>query len=94
MATTKWSGEVTKKSDSLDLEEGVFTWNDPERIARSLKDSAEDSSRKKTSAFNSAMSMISFYINRAGNNLSPERKQTLNQAKVKLRELYDKPAKK
>src|SRR3989344_1544899 len=63
-----WSGEVTKKSIALDLEEGVFTWKDPRKIAASLKKSAEDSTRRKGTPFQSAMSMLNFYINRAGKN--------------------------
>ena len=62
-----WSGYVTKYSDALDLEEGVFTWDDPRKIARSLKRSAEASGRRKSAPFQSAMSMLNFYINRAGN---------------------------
>lgn len=80
-----WSGEVSKHSFALDLEEGVFTWDDPKRIARSLKESAENSLRRKAPPFQSAMSMLNFYINRAGKNLNPERKKILEQAKVELR---------
>ena len=79
---------MTKHSNALDLEKGVFTWDDPQRIALSLKKSAEKSKRRKASAFNSAMSMLCFYINRAGKNLNPETKQILEQAKTKLRELF------
>jgi hypothetical protein len=84
----KWSGEVTKNSIALDLEEGVFTWGDPKRIAKSLKKSAEDSVRRKTSPFQSAMSMLNFYINRAGKNLPVQRRKILESAKVELRKLF------
>lgn len=84
-----WSGYVTKHSFALDLEEGVFTWDDPKKIAISLKSSAEDSIRRKTTPFQSAMSMLNFYINRAGKNLNPTRKKILEQAKVELRELFN-----
>lgn len=83
-----WSKKVTQTSIALDLEEGVFTWKDPRRIAVSLKKSAEDSFRRKASPFQSAMSMLNFYINRAGKNLPTERKKVLNQAKVELRKLF------
>ena len=83
-----WSGYVTKHSFALDLEEGVFTWNDPKRIAASLKRSAEESLRRKTTPFQSAMSMLNFYINRAGKNLPDKRKKVLEQAKVELRKLF------
>ena len=89
-ATRKWSGEVTKHSDALDLEENVFKLNSPEQIARSLKRSAERSRRRKSSPYRSAMSMLTFYINRAGRNLSEGRLRKLEAAKDKLRELFDK----
>ena len=80
-----WSSEVTKNSFALDLEEGVFTWDDPEKIALSLLKSAENSMRRKAKTpYQSAMSMLNFYINRAGKNLKPERKRVLEQAKDKL----------
>ena len=86
--TTKyWSGEVTKHSNALDLDKGVFTWSDPKKIARSLLKSAEQSSRKKATASRSAMSMLTFYINRAGHNLAATRRKTLEQAKDELRKL-------
>ena len=84
-----WSGKVTKSSFALDLEEGVFTWSDPKKIASSLKRSAEQSARRKVTPFMSAMSMLNFYINRAGKNLRPERKKVLEQAKVELRKLLN-----
>ena len=83
-----WSGEVTKHSIALDLEEGVFTWNDPKKIALSLKKSAEESFRKKAGPFQSAMSMLNFYINRAGKNLPASRRKLLEQAKVELRKAF------
>jgi hypothetical protein len=85
---TKWSAEVTANSDALDLEPKVFEKESAEEIARSLKRSAEASDRRKSGAFRSAMSMLTFYINRAGRSLSPERKRTLEAAKEKLRELF------
>jgi hypothetical protein len=85
-----WSGEVTKHSIALDLEEGVFTWDDPKKIAKSLKHSADVSTRRKAAPFQSAMSMLNFYINRAGKNLKPEKKKILEQAKVELRKLFGK----
>lgn len=84
----QWSARVTQKSDALDLEEGVFTWRDPRRIARSLKASADASNRRKSAPFTSAMSMLVFYINRAGNKLDPEQKAILEAAKTELRKLY------
>jgi len=84
-----WSAGVTKHSNALDLESGVFTWSDPKRIARSLKKSADASSRRKTSARQSAMSMLNFYENRAGKNLGVKQKKTLEQAKEELRALFD-----
>jgi hypothetical protein len=84
-----WSGEVTQHSNALDLEEGVFTWNDPKRIAQSLKKSAETSSRRKSSPRQSAMSMLNFYLNRAGKNLGAQQRKTLNQAKKELSALYE-----
>lgn len=84
----KWSAEVTRKSDALDLEPGVFESDDPERIAQSLKRSAERSDRRKSAPFRSAMSMLTFYINRAGKNLSAGQRRTLEAAKDKLREAF------
>lgn len=88
----RWSGAVTRHSDALDLDKGVFTWRDPKRIARSLKASAEHSRRRKSGAFRSAMSMLTFYLNRGGRNLPATRKKILNQAKVELRRLYGREA--
>jgi hypothetical protein len=86
----KWSREVTEHSDALDLERDVFTLRDPKRIAASLKRSAEASHRRKASPFRSAMSMLTFYINRAGSGLEPRQKRVLEQAKDELRALYRK----
>lgn len=79
---------MTEHSDALDLEPGVFTWDDPARIARSLRDSAEASTRRRSSPFRSAMSMLTFYENRAGNHLDSERRAVLDRAKHELRRLY------
>ena len=83
-----WSARATRESNALDLEEGVFTWQDPKRIAQSLKQSADNSSRRKALPFRSAMSMLTFYINRAGKNLDKNQKRILEQAKNELRALY------
>lgn len=85
-----WSGRVTKESNALDLDSGVFTWDDPRKIARSLKKSAEESGRRKASPFQSAMSMLNFHINRAGTNLPAGRRKVLQQAKEELRALFGK----
>lgn len=87
-ATAKWSGEVTRHSNALDLEQGVFTWNNPAKIAASLKQSAEASHRRKSSPYQSAMSMLNFYINRAGKNLSAAQVEVLKQAKDELRKQF------
>ena len=83
-----WSGRVTSESDALDLEGGVFKLKDPKRIAQSLKLSAEKSRRRKTEPYRSALSMLVFYINRAGKNLPASRRRTLEQAKVELRKQF------
>jgi Protein of unknown function (DUF3175) len=85
-----WSGEVTRNSNALDLEPGVFTWSDPKRIAASLARSARQSNRRKGSPSQSAMSMLNFYINRAGSNLGAEQKKTLEKAKDELRAISEK----
>ncbi|MGH9327043.1 MAG: DUF3175 domain-containing protein [Terriglobia bacterium] len=85
-----WSGEVTRTSNALDLDPGVFTWTDPKRIAKSLSQSAERSSRRKGTPLQSAMSMLNFYINRAGGNLKPEQNRTLERAKEELRRVFEK----
>ena len=84
----RWSRHVTENSDALDLDEGVFSRDDPRSIARSLKRSADRSRRRKSDPFRSAMSMLSFYINRAGKNLSKTRRARLEAAKDELRNLY------
>lgn len=84
----KWSARVMSESDALDLEEGVFKARSARQVALSLKRSAENSHRRKSAPFRSAMSMLNFEINRAGKNLPAERKRVLNQAKVELRKLF------
>ena len=86
----KWSGDVTATSDALDLKEGVFKSNDPKAIARSLKTSAEKSRRRKASPFRSALSMLTFYINRGGRNLSARRRAILEKSKDELRAAFGK----
>jgi hypothetical protein len=86
----KWSRRVMQTSDALDLESGVFKSKDPRKIARSLKRSAEKSNRRKGTPFQSAMSMLNFYINRAGKQLTTKEKQPLEKAKKELRELFGK----
>jgi hypothetical protein len=86
----RWSQRVTQTSNALDLDSGVFSWSDPQRIAASLKHSAEASSRRKGSPLQSAMSMLNFYINRAGGKLPAKQKRVLNQAKDELRKLFEK----
>jgi hypothetical protein len=90
-APRKWSAHVTETSDALDLEKDVFKSGDPEQVAESLKRSAERSRRRKSSPFRSALSMLTFYINRAGDNLSAERRRTLGAAKDRLRRLFGRP---
>ena len=84
----RWSQRVTRTSDALDLESGVFRRRSPRAIARSLARSAEASGRRKSPPFRSAMSMLTFYVNRAGRSLSARDKKTLTQAKQELRKLY------
>jgi len=94
MATNKrkrWSQRVTQTSNALDLDQGVFSKDDPRRIARSLKRSADRSKRRKSAPFRSAVSMLTFYINRAGKQLSKARRNRLEAAKEELRTLYGKP---
>lgn len=99
MATTKssrapgkrrrrWSREVTRRSDALDLQRGVFLQTDPRRVALSLKRSAEASTRRKGTPYQSAMSMLTFYLNRAGKNVSVKQRRVLGRAKAELRELF------
>ena len=84
----KWSAKVTRESNALDLEEEIFTWKNPRRIALSLKRSADVSRRRKSSPFRSAMSMLVFYMNRAGSNLDSDQEKILEAAKTELRKLY------
>jgi hypothetical protein len=88
----KWSQDVTEHSDALDLEQHIFESGDPAKIARSLKRSAEQSHRRKGSPYQSAMSMLTFYINRAGKNLPAKRKKVLEDAKDELREAFGREA--
>lgn len=90
----KWSAKVTQTSNALDLKENIFESNDSREIARSLKKSAEQSARKKGGPFRSAMSMLTFYINRAGKNLESSQKEVLEDAKDELRIAFDKEPKK
>jgi hypothetical protein len=84
----RWSAQVTKHSDALDLESDVFKRKDPHRIALSLKRSAERSKRRKGTPYQSAMSMLNFYINRAGKNLPEKQKRILERAKDELRDVF------
>ena len=88
MPAKKWSQGVTERSDALDLEDKVFTLDDPAEIAASLKRSAEHSKRRKGTPFQSAMSMLTFYINRAGKDLPKDRRDTLERAKDELRKAF------
>ena len=88
MAQRKWSQDVTEHSDALDLEEGVFTRDDPAEVAASHKRSAEKSERRKSDPYRSAMSMLTFYINCAGKDLEPKQKKVLEQAKDELRKAF------
>lgn len=90
MAKDKWSGPVTRHSNALDLKAGVFTWRDPHKIAMSLKQSAERSARRKGTPYQSAMSMLNFYINRAGSSLPKEQLKTLEAAKKELGRVFGK----
>jgi hypothetical protein len=84
----RWSQQVTEHSDALDLKPGVFALRDPKQIAASLKRSAESSSRRKTSAYRSALSMLTFYINRAGKTLPQAQRSRLERAKEELRRQF------
>jgi hypothetical protein len=88
MAARKWSQDVTEHSDALDLQRDVFTLDDPKAIAASLKRSAEHSKRRKGTPFQSAMSMLTFYINRAGDGLDAKQRKVLERAKDSLREAF------
>jgi translation initiation factor 2 alpha subunit (eIF-2alpha) len=87
-SSKRWSAKVTKHSDALDLERSVFKSEDPHKIALSLKRSAQTSKRRKATPYQSAMSMLNFYINRAGKNLPQKEKQILERAKDELREVF------
>lgn len=86
-----WSQRVTQTSNALELEPGVFTWDDPLAIALSLKASAERSTRRKATPFAAAMAMLNFYINRAGRQLPEQRRACLEAAKDELRALFGRP---
>ncbi len=90
----KWSQDVTENSDAMDLKAGVFKQGSAKKIAQSLKQSAAESDRRKSSPFRSAMSMLTFYINRAGDQLSKSRRNTLEKAKDELRKDFGKEQKK
>jgi Protein of unknown function (DUF3175) len=87
-SSSRWSGDVTEHSDALNVEPDIFKAADPDTIAKSLKHSAEVSSKRKSSPYRSAMSMLTFYINRGGKNLSERRRRTLEQAKTSLRRMF------
>lgn len=91
MPKKRWSQRVTRESDALDLDPGVFTLSDPRRIARSLKRSAERSERRRSDPYRSAMSMLTFYINRAGTQLPKTTLARLEAAKDELRDLFGRP---
>jgi hypothetical protein len=87
--TRRWSARVTRTSDALDLEGGVFTQRSPKKIAASLKRSAMRSRRRKSNAYRSALSMLTFYLNRAGKKLPADRRKTLQRAKAELRKQFE-----
>src|SRR5437762_366575 len=87
----RWSQQVTRTSNALDLDAGVFSQSDPRAIARSLKRSADRSRRRKSEPFRSAMSMLNLYINRAGKQISSQQRKKLERAKDELRDLYGRP---
>ena len=93
MTKRKWSQDVTEHSDALDLNDGIFKEDDPKAIALALKRSAEHSHRRKGTPLQSAMGMLTFYINRAGDNLSAKRRGVLKQAKDELRMAFQKKEK-
>ncbi|KIO78690.1 hypothetical protein TH53_02015 [Pedobacter lusitanus] len=92
--TDKWSSDVTQNSNALDLKENIFESKNAKKIAESLKQSAEESDRRKSSPYRSAMSMLTFYINRAGKNLDPDQKKVLENAKEELRKVFGREPKK
>lgn len=87
----RWSQQVARTSSALSLEPGVFSWDDPRKIALSLKRSADNSQRRKSPPFRSAMSMLNYYINRAGKKLPTKQREILERAKDELRDAYGKP---
>ncbi len=87
-SSNRWSQRVTRESDALDLKRGVFTLTDPKKIAASLKRSAESSTRRKTGAYRSALSMLTFYINRAGKTLPKTQRDRLQRAKAELKHQF------
>jgi hypothetical protein len=87
----KWSKKVNETSDAMDLKEGVFKSKNPKKIAKSVKDSAERSKRRKSGPFQSAMSMMNFYINRGGKKVPKTKRSVISRAKEELRKLYGKP---
>lgn len=89
--SSNWPQQVTETSNALDLDPGVFTWDDPHKIALSLKHSADSSQRRKAEPFASAMAMLNFYINRAGKHLPVQQREVLEKARDELRVLYGKP---
>ncbi len=91
--TKKWSKHVTETSDAMDLEKDVFKKEDPKKIAQSLRRSVNKSHRRKGTPFQSAMSMLNFYINRGGKNVSEEQLKVLEKAKNELRVLYGRETK-
>ena len=89
-SSSRWSQRVTRESDALDLKQGVFKLTDPKKIAESLKRSAERSKRRKAGAYRSALSMLTFYINRAGRTLSKTQRDRLQRAKTELKQQFGK----
>jgi hypothetical protein len=87
-SSKKWSAHVNETSDAMDLEKGVFKKSSPKKIAKSLKRSSAKSKRKKSTPYQSAMSMLNFYINRGGKNLSASKKKTLEKAKKELKKVF------
>lgn len=90
MAASRWSQQVTRDSNALTLDPGVFTKSDPAEIAQSLKHSAEHSRRRRATPFRSAMSILTFYINRAGEDLPEKQRKILEAAKGELRKAFGK----
>jgi len=90
MVASRWSPDVSRQSDALAIDREIFTQSDPAEIARSLKESAEQSRRRRTTPFRSAMSMLTFYINRAGDDLPAKQRKILEAAKDELRKAFGK----